>query len=294
MLRSSSRGLSSANAVRRGRHRFAWSLLAFGCLLTAACSYIIELPSTTVSIPLVDGGGGDVAALDANLYVDPDAEPLPPPPPFCASRQSPSLFCEDFDEGGGPVLADSGTVQTNLGALQVVNAIALSPPRSLVATATGNEASALFVPTLSEKAPQLAASASILLSTFTSTSADLMQIELTPNVADGGTGRCFARLTATTTWAVTQVCTDGDVETAKVVTDSGRPVERRQWRKFVLALTALGTFTLTIDDALVVHVTAVDPMFPAPSPQAVGFGIERSASGSLAVFYDNLLVTQAP
>ncbi|MGG7377307.1 hypothetical protein ACQ7B2_00360, partial [Escherichia coli] len=83
-----------------------------------------------VQIPLVDAGG-PLQELDAYLYVDPDAEPLPPPAPFCTSRTSGSLFCADFDDAlpdladGGA--ADGGTVQTDRGQLQVVSAIAASP-----------------------------------------------------------------------------------------------------------------------------------------------------------------------
>lgn len=276
------------------RARLSWPVLALGCLTTAACSYIFDVPTASVSSSLVDGGAGDgdTPPLDADLYADPDASLLRPPPPFCATKY-PFLFCADFDGVVGPALEDLGTVETRQGALRVAEILGLSPTRSLLATADGNDTSALFVPTLTETSPVLTASASLLVSTFTSTEADLMAIEFTPNVDEGGATRCFARLTATTHWAVTQVCTDGGVETARVVKNSGQPIERRRWQTFTLSVTELGTITLAIDGLVVVNVTMVAPMAPSPSPQRASFGVEHSANGSIAIFYDDLLVTGA-
>ncbi len=254
-----------------------------------ACSWFIDLPSTRTDIPPVDdGGASDVTELDVFEYVDPDAEPLPPPVPFCPT-QGPSIFCEDFDEHPPRALTNLGAVSATGGELSIVNAVSLSPPRAVVATVSQDTGTALVRLFAAMPPRHVTLGASILVSTFTASDIGLMQLELVENATDAGTKRCYARLTATTTWAVTQLCTDGGVETARTVLDTQRAVPRRRWQRFALRVTELAKITLHIDDELVADVAPLDPATLRPATAA--FGVEHATGGTVAVFYDDLLVT---
>lgn len=262
--------------------------LALALAGAAACSYIVELPTSDVSIPLPDAssdGAPDVALPES------DANPFEPSAPFCASTTTPSLFCADFDGSPTPDLTTLGTVQTTTGSvLEIANAISLSPPRSLLSNVSGPDGSSRLVHTLGASPDALTVSSSLLLSTWKTTDARFTRIELRP--ADAGADSfCMVRLMAATTWFVTQVCFKSGVEVANRAAESGQLVELGKWHRFSLGvkLTAPKTVMLDIDGTRVVDVAALEEM--QPSPATVAFGVERATSGQVVLFQDNLLVT---
>jgi hypothetical protein len=254
---------------------------------TAACSYIVELPTSDVSIPLPDAspdGATDVAAPES------DASPFDADIPFCESRTTPSLFCADFDDNPPPDLATLGTVQGTRGSMEIANAISFSPARSLLSTVNGADASSMLVHPLGASLEAVTVSSSLLVSTWGSTSARFNRIELA--TGDAGVGSlCVVQLTATTTWLVSQACSSNGVPFETLTTDSHSPIETRKWQRFSLSvkLTPPKTVTLDIDGVPVVNVAALNAMRPAPT--SVAFGVEHSASGTVLIFQDDLLVT---
>lgn len=264
-------------------HAMSLSLCLAGA---AACSYIVELPSSYAPIPAVDAAsdGPDAATPES------DASPFDADVPFCESAATSSLFCADFDDAPAPELTTLGAVQTTSGSLEIVNAISRSAPRSLLSTVSGPDASSALVHPLGASPESLTAASSVLLSTWAGAGARLTRIELASEDAGAGT-LCFVQLTAATTWLVTQVCSTGGLEVGSSAADSGRPIALREWHRLSLGLklTVPKTVTLDIDDVRVVSVPALDAM--QPSPTSVTFGIERSTGGAVALFQDDVLVT---
>ena len=254
---------------------------------TAACSYIFELPETTTA-PIEPGGEGgleDVSVAEAST-----PPPYVPPPsvPFCETQAAPFLYCNDFDDDPAPDLATIGAVQvTEGGQLLFSNAVALSFPRSLLATARGTNAAAAITRDLGTNPDGVTLSFDLLVSAWTTTDAQLAELVLT----DPGS-QCVVRIGGTaTTWTVTQVCTAGGAETARVTNDSTTPIARGRWQRYRLGIVFAPTKNvfLEIDGTRVLEVPGAAPLQRAPT--SIGLGAKSVTDGSVTLFHDNVLVT---
>jgi hypothetical protein len=245
---------------------------------TAACSYVFELPATSISPTEADAS--DDASEDAPVA---DA---PPTIPFCASQTAPFLYCNDFDSEPTPDLATIGTVQTTGGQLLLSNAVAFSPPRSLLASVRSANATASVTHALGANPDGVTLSFRLLVSAWDTTAARLSAIVL----ADG-TAQCSVRLEGTaTTWTVTQVCEASGAETARVTTETTSPIVRGQWQRFALAVAFAPTSTVTLDmDGVRTSVPGVAPLQRAPT--SVALGATLVPDGGVTIFQDDVLVT---
>ncbi len=255
---------------------------------TAACSYIFELPSTS-TVPI---DAGDEGGLDGTVAVGEGSTPPPyvPPPsvPFCETQPAPFLYCSDFDDEPAPDLATVGAVQvTPGGQLLLSNAVSLSFPRSLLAVARGTNAAAAIARDLGGSPDGVTLSFDLLVSAWTTADAHLSEIVLTDPAS-----QCVVRLGGTaTTWTVTQVCTAGGAETARVTNDTATPIVRGRWQRYRLGIVFAPTKSvfLEIDASRVLEVPGVDPLQRAPT--AIGLGAKSVPDGSVTLFQDNVLVT---
>lgn len=268
--------------------RFALALLA---VAGPACSYIFELPETDVSTTspgAADGGGDGGPIVDAEpIVIPPDGAPVTPVPPFCASTKKPSIFCFDFDGVPVPDAASLGDVHADGGRLDIANAVSLSPPRALLSTVSGGGSAAAVVHSLDASPDAVTLSFDQLVSAWSSTAAALSYVEFVSSAT-----RCVARIVGDgTTWSVVQRCEASGVATAEVTTRTSAPMVKRRWQRFALAVTLAPPkrVTLDIDGSRVADVAALDDMNPVPT--SIGLGIDRSESGDIALFQDNVLVT---
>jgi hypothetical protein len=248
-----------------------------------ACSYILELPSTDVSLassdaaPVSDGATGDA---------DPAPVRRQPAPPFCASQTAPNLFCADFDATNAPDPSTVGSVKTQTGQVSVIDSVSQSPPRALLATASGASSQASVLHTVGASPGGLTVAFDVLVSTWQTTQAQIAQIAL-----PGASSTCAARVVgASNAWSVVQECST-DTTPTTVTSDAGHAVETNAWRRFVLSVKfdAPKRVTLDIDGVRVVDVGALDAF--DPSAPSVTFGVDRVADGTVVLFQDNLLIT---
>lgn len=264
------------------RRRLVAIALVLGIVETIACSYIVELPASAPPIVPPDGSTED-APDDGPSIPESDASPFEGAVPFCASRLPAPPLCVDFDDDPAPDLPSLGAIVQNGAELQLATTVALSPPRSLLAGTTGVGGDAFVTHPLGTSPERVALSSSVLLSAWTSAGATLLRIDLAS--ADGGAATCSVRLVGGATWSIAQAC-EGVPE---VVTDTGRPVETRTWRRLALslALAPAKTVALDVDGVRVIEAPALDAMQPAPT--SVGFGIS-APDGTAVVFHDDVLV----
>lgn len=252
---------------------------------TMACSYVFELPASSI-LP-VDTGDAATQARDAGDLTEAGLDPVDAGLPFCPSQTTPFLFCADFDESAAPSLEVLGTVLATNGTVAVANVVSFSPPRSLVSTVNGADASGALRHPLGASLDALTLSFQLLVSAWNAPSAVLSQIEL-----EDETSKCVVRLGGgATSWSVTQVCTAGGVETARLVTETNQSIELGKWHRFALSVKAGATKTVTldIDGARVTDVPGLDGLHAAAA--AVTLGVTQGPSGSVAIFQDNVLVT---
>lgn len=262
--------------------------VALALVGAAACSYVFELPSTNPIAPLPDAALEDAAdAGDASIT---DAAPsfdAPPVVRFCDSQTSPSVYCSDLDEEPPPALASIGTTDAASGQLLLSNAVALSPPRSLLSSVSGDNAVGSLTRALGSDPEALRLSFDMLVSAWATVDARLSGVEL----ATGDT-RCVVRLDGSaTTWALTQVCSVAGVETAKITTPTTSPIARARWQRFAIGVTLAPTRTVTldIDGVRVVDVPAVDALVRGQA--SIALGTTLLANGTATIFQDNVLVT---
>jgi hypothetical protein len=254
---------------------------------TAACSYIFDLPNQG-AVPIAADASVDAGTDVAEPILVTDAvAPIDAAPPFCPSQTAPSLFCADFDDAIAPELASFGAVKASDGKLDIANVIAQSTPRSLVSIVSGTDASASIVHPLGSSPDRLSLASDLLVSAWETTGAQLMQIELSDD-----TSHCFVRLSGgATTWSVTQECTSNDAGPTTLVSETQKQIERRRWQRFTLSLTLTPTkaVTLYVDGVVALSVTGLDALHVAPA--SVALGVVRAQSGTVALFQDNVLVT---
>jgi hypothetical protein len=248
---------------------------------TAACSYIFELPETSISPTEVD------ASADGDAADAPPPFVAPPPPPFCETQPAPALYCYDFDDEPAPAVASLGTVDATNGQLVLSSAVASSPPRSLLASTRGTNAAAAVTHPLGLDADGFTFSFDLLVSAWGVTEATLSQIELSD-----GQLRCTIGLEGNaSTWSVRQVCATNGVESANVLTDSTSTIVRGHWQRFAIkvAFAPTKTVSLDIDGVRALDVAGVAEL--KRSPISVALGAKLVPSGSLTIFQDNVLVT---
>lgn len=236
-------------------------LLGLAFAVTAACSFVFELPES----PLVPA--------DAALLEDAPAIDVPPPPRFCQADAG--LYCVDFDDEPPIDVAAIGPLAVSDGTLVLSSAVAHSPQRSLLARTFGADASAAVTRALATDA--LTLSFRQLVSAWETTNAELARIEL---------GSCSVGLVGTaTTWAVKQSCAPAD----DVTTATTLPIVRGRWQHFVLsvAFAPTPTVVLLVDDVRAVDVASILTRGPA----SIGLGIAHAPSGSATLFHDDVLVT---
>ncbi|HVH40717.1 MAG TPA: hypothetical protein VM925_00185 [Labilithrix sp.] len=255
----------------------------------AACSYVFELPASSAPIPGVDASDDVIdGSTDAPIADAPAPFDAPPAIRFCASQTSPFLYCNDFDDVPLPDLASIGTAQVAGGQLVLSSAVALSPPRSLLASIVrGTNASTAVTRSLGTNPDGVTLSFDMLVSAWSTTDAQLSQIDLVE-----GTAQCIVRIDgAETTWSVTQVCNTSGTETAKVTTTSTSPIVRGRWQRFSLGVRFAPTkgITLDVDGARVVDAVGVDPLQRAQT--SVALGTRLLPAGTVTLFQDNILVT---
>lgn len=261
--------------------------VAILALAGAACSYIFELPSMSV-LPAETDDPTDGGELDGESMADgPPPFDAPPPVPFCETQPTPFLYCSDFDDAPAPDLGSIGAVQTTNGQLLISSAVALSPPRSLLASARGTSSIAEIVHDLGASPDGVTLSFDLLVSAWTTTDALLSGIVLT-----GPASECLVGLGGTAaSWTVTQICSAGGIETARVTNDSASPITPGRWQRFRLGVRFAPTknVILDIDGARVLEVPGADPIERAPT--SMGLGVKRIEDGSVTAFQDNVLVT---
>jgi hypothetical protein len=266
----------------------------------AACSYIFEsaipesdvLPATTnPNVPIdpndPDAGGCPDRLCDGGPI--PDANPFDADVPFCETAGT-SLFCADFDDNAAAGVNTFGTPQTSAGArLEIATTISLSPGRSMLSIANGNGANSALVHPLGASPSDVTVASSILVTAFNATESRLTMLRIT----DGGATSCLVWLgtNATSNFTLTQVCTTGGVETAKLVTDTTRTIDRGRWHRYSIALKLAPTKTLTldVDNVRVADVAAIDQITPQPTDAI--FGIQNLVGTNVVLFQDNLRVT---
>ena len=265
-------------------------VVALGFASTLACSYLVELPATSTIAPIEDGAPADDAGEADDASPEDDGPPpydAPPVVPFCESRTSPSLYCADFDETPAPDMASIGAAQIDGGQLVLSNAVSLSPPRSLLATARGDASAAFVTRPLGESPDGVTLSFDLLVSAWATAAGELSGIELAE-----GPSQCVVRIDgAASTWSVTQVCGAGGLETARQTTASASPIVRGQWQRFALRVTFAPstTVSLDVDGVRVVEAPGVLPLQRAPT--TITLGAKLVPSGSVTMFQDNVLVT---
>ncbi|HVJ88417.1 MAG TPA: hypothetical protein VM580_01355, partial [Labilithrix sp.] len=197
------------------------------------------------------------------------------------------LYCNDFDATPVPELASIGTVELTGGQLVLSNAVAHSPPRSLLASVRGTASTAGVTHALGTAPDGLTFSFDLLVSEWNTTDGQLSKIELSD-----GTTECAVRLDGNaTTWALTQVCTSGGTETARSTTDSEIAIVRGRWQTFALRISFADppSVKLDIDSTRVVDDLAVAPLTRAQT--SIVLGTTLVPSGSVTIFQDNVLVT---
>lgn len=248
-----------------------------------ACSYIFDLPASYDALTLPDAGD-DGALADVMI-----PEPYVPEasPPFCETQTSPFLFCEDFDNDPLPDLGTIGNVQSDGGRVLISNAIAFSTPRSLLTSTSAPAASATIARSFDASPGGVVLSFELLVSALV-TPTQLSQIVFTD-----GDQVCRVQLIGGpgTTFSITQLCTNAGVEVTKTTTDTAIPIERGQWSRYALAVrfAPAPTITLAREGAAPVEVSGVAPLHAAPMSIEVGVGL--APAGTIALFYDDVLVT---
>src|SRR5262249_5369186 len=145
---------------------------------TAACSYIFDVPGENAAPVVTNTNDGSVeSSSPVDVVVNrPEVVRREPPPPFCVSQTVPRLFCGDFDEGAPPDPSALGVLSTKDGHLAVVNALSLSPPRSLLATVTGTTTSASVEHTLPGTLNGVVFSFGVLVSAWQITRAEIARV----------------------------------------------------------------------------------------------------------------------
>jgi hypothetical protein len=279
------------------RARYArTTVLLLAVIGTAACSYIFELPGTA-AFP-TDPDGSDDGAADALIDLGPIPEAASPPPPFCPSRTTPFLYCEDFDGMPAPDLATIGAVQAVGGQVVLASAVAQSPPRSLLATLRGPNAAGAVTHALGQipdagpsddggTNPEGVSFAFEQLTSIWETA----DARLAAIVIENGTAKCTVGLGGTqTTWTFTQVCEDNGAETARVTTDTMSPVVRGRWQRFAIAIAFTPTVTVAVDvDGVRSSIPGVAPLQRGTT--SIVLGAPSVPAGNVTVFQDNVLVT---
>jgi len=253
---------------------------------TAACSYIFELPSSDV-LPAEPAGEGGLE--DAPVGDGPPPYVPTPPVPFCETQLTPFIYCSDFDDEPAPDLAGIGALQESDGRLSLSSAVALSPPRSLLVIARGSNAGASVTRDLAADPDGVSLSFDLLVSAWTTDGDGAQVSEL---VLGDPASRCALLLGGTaTTWTLTQVCTAGGAETARVTNDSATPIVRGRWQRFRLgvAFAPAKSAFLEIDGTRVVEVAGAAPLQQGPT--SIGLGMKSVSDGSVTLFQDNVLVT---
>ena len=249
---------------------------------TAACSYIFDLPSSSVAPTDPDGvGEGGLGGDERPPYVP------PPPVPFCETQPAPFLYCADFDDEPAPDLASIGSAQERDGRVSFSSAVALSPPRSLLMVARGANASAALTRDLATAPEAVSLSFDLLVSAWTTDLAEMSEL-----VFGDPAAQCSVRLGGTaSTWTLTQVCTAGGTEVARVTNDSPSSIVHGGWQRFRIGVVfaPAKTVFLEIDDTRVLEVPGAAPMQQAPT--SIGLGIKGVPDGSVTLFQDNVLVT---
>lgn len=243
--------------------------LAFAAM--PACSRVFELSPAD---PPPDGG--PIILQDVAV-----------PPPFCEPRLGTALYCQDFDSNVVPTLPDLGTAKEKDGKVEVVSAISLSPPRGLVSNVSGSSASAAVVRSLQSSPNGVTLSADMLIATWTTDGAQMLQIEL----ADGPS-LCNVRLIGgATTWSVLQVCSRDGIESARTLTATTAPIVKSRWQRFGLSVgfQPRSSVSLTIDDVEAMRERALPDVHAAQT--SIAYGVDLAEAGGAVVFTDNVLVT---
>jgi len=261
----------------------------------AACSYIFEstlpesiiLPTTNDGAPNPEGDDGGCADIECDGGPISDANPFDATIPFCPNAGPDAAYCSDFDLEPFAELGTFGTARSTNGRLELAQTVSFSPKRSLLSTVTG-AGFAVLAGDAGGAPSEMTMASSVLVTAYTATEAKLATLRIT----DGGATACTVWLgTSGANYNVTQLCTNNGAESAKLVTDTGRAIQRGRWQRFVLTLKLAPTKTLTvdIDNVRVADVAALDAIVAAPTEAT--FGPLDVVGGDVILFQDNLLVT---
>lgn len=269
-----------------GMRRLAVALaLVGGVVGVTACSYVFDVPAPD-ALPVPNAAEGDGAATDADI---PETTPYVPEAsiPFCETRPTPFLFCEDFDNEPPPDLATLGTVRAERGRVLLSNVVGYSPPRSLLTSTSGGDASAAIARTFEATPNGATLSFQLLVSALGPAPAQLSQLILTD-----GAAVCSVQLFGgPATFSITQVCTNGGAEVARIATDTAHPIARGQWHRYAVGLVfaPMPLVTFDVDGARIIEISGVAQLHAAP--MSIELGIGQASSGAFVLFQDDVLVT---
>ncbi|MDF2697144.1 MAG: hypothetical protein K0S65_5527, partial [Labilithrix sp.] len=172
------------------------------------------------------------------------------------------------------------------GELVLSNAVALSPPRSLLANVRGAGSAGTIRRALETNPDGVTLSLHQLVSAWNTSNATAAELAFM-----SGTTQCFVRASGNgTTWTIAQVCHDGGVETANTTSDTSSPIVHGRWQRFALSVAFAPTASVSLDiDGARTSVAAVAPLQRGMT--SIVLGARNVPEGDVTLFQDNVLVT---